>query len=73
MGQSNLEQLVQNIMGLKRDEINSITIKQTAKGDFYADVKIYFKPNDVLAEEHAIAQVIRMYSKLAEHGIKAMP
>lgn len=73
MEQDDFEKLLQNIIGLKRDEINSVTIKQTSKGDFYADVKIYFKPNDISAEDAAVQQAIRIYGKLAEHGIKAMP
>jgi len=69
---NNFEEMIKKLAGLTNKDINSITIKQTAKGDFYADVKIYFPVGNRDAENSAILQIVDIYEKLSHYGIQAL-
>jgi hypothetical protein len=46
MEQSQFDSLIQTIARLSTEQMNSITVKQTAKGDMYFDVKVHFKSGE---------------------------
>ncbi|MDD5589208.1 MAG: hypothetical protein PHP92_04090 [Candidatus Nanoarchaeia archaeon] len=61
MAGNNLEEAIQHIMGLTNDEINSIELARTSKGEPSWKIKIYCKPGD---EDKALVKIKDVDEKL---------
>jgi len=55
------KQLIENITNLSREEINSIELKMTSKGEYSWNIKLHYKPND---EEKTIQKIVEIDNKL---------
>jgi hypothetical protein len=45
MEEKDLQRIIEAMSGLSKDEINSIEISKTAKGDYSWKIKVYYPPD----------------------------